>query len=563
MISINYKFTRFTFLLLIFSVNLLYAESLTSGAPTQSKLKVKDVDAQLSFNSSNLPIIFINTFGQTIIDDPKIMAHMGIIYNGPGNRNTITDPLNEYDGQIGIELRGNMTKGFDKKPFTIETKDSEGNNLNVSLLGMPKENDWILSASYLDKTFIRDPLAYHMSRLMGNWASRTVHCELFLNDIYQGIYILLEQIKPDKNRVNITKMSPEDNSGEEVTGGYIYEVAQGVAGFGERRRFKYPKRQNITPEQRNYIRNYDDSFREIMAGVDYADPEKGYAAWIDVDSFVDEVLVQEACKNSDAYGWSSYFHKDRSEKLKAGPAWDFDQSLSNSIYNNGHIHDEWVILSPDHNKVAADNHPTFWRKLFEDKNFQNKMSIRWTQLRNTVWKTELIYNYIDSLAASLHEAQERNFETWQILGKHITRSTPGADKRDTYQKEVDYLKEFVQNRLNWMDEQLYDESIIGNEPDNEIITGIDSELPGFYLKNYSNPFSDKTIISYSLPEGSNVTLELFYMDGRSIQVLVNDYQPANKYSIEFNAQHLADGIYFYRLTAGNKISKTNKMIIRR
>lgn len=551
------------------------------------KMDKKDIVSQLSFTSSNLPIIVINTNGQSIDDDPKITAHMGIIFNGPGNRNNITDPLNEYDGLIGIELRGNMTKGFEKKPYTLETRDTEGNNLNVSLLGLPKENDWILSASYLDKTFIRDPFAYHMSRLMGNWASRTVHCELFLNDVYQGIYILQEQIKPDKNRLDITKMSSEDNSGEEVTGGYIYEVAQNGASFGKRRRYKYPKSKDMTEEQKNYIRDYDEGFREVMAGSDYADPNKGYAAWIDVNSFVDEILVQEACKNSDAYGWSSYFHKDRSEKLRAGPVWDFDQSLSNSNFNNGPNYDEWVILSSDHNKVAANNHPFFWKKLFEEEDFQKKLSARWTQLRNTVYKTEHLHHYIDSIAASLHEAQERNFETWKILGKNITRSTPGAVSRDTYQKEVDYLKTFIKNRLEWMDEQLYDESMIDNDTDNdndidtdddtddddvddidddtdnEIITGIDTEIPEFELINYSNPFSDFTIINYSIPTDSYVTLEVFYIDGRSIQTLVDEFQPANNYSINFNAQHLSDGIYFYRLKAGNSFTKTNKMIIRR
>ncbi len=425
---------------------------------------------------------------------------------------------------------------------------------NVSLLGMPKEHDWILAASYLDKTFIRDPLAYHMSRQMGNFASRTVHCESILNDVYQGIYILQEQIKPDKNRLNITKMTSEDNEGEALTGGYIYEVAQSGENFGNRRRFKYPKGKDITQEQTNYIKRYDDAFRTVMKGTDYADSENGYAAWIDSDSFVDEVLLQEACKNSDAFGWSSYYHKDRSGKLKAGPVWDFDQALSNSVFNNGPDFTEWVTLSSERIQEAADSHPPHWRKLFYDERFQKKMVVRWNQLRKTVFKTDSLFHYIDSLASGLDEAQARNFETWNILGKSTIRSTPGFEARDTYQKEVDYLKEFLKNRLEWMDLQLV--------ADEEVVTSLKQDDLEYKLTTFANPFSSFTIISYSLSKPGFVKLEILDLDGKHIETLVDSFQNVEDYAIQYNAQNLSDGVYFYRLIVENRIVKTKKMVVR-
>ncbi|MBL4654637.1 MAG: CotH kinase family protein, partial [Bacteroidia bacterium] len=147
------------------------------------------------FTSSNLPLVIINTNGQTILDDPRIVADMGIIYNGIGNRNNLTDTSNNYDGQISIELRGSSSLGFPKTSFSLETQDSSGNNLNVSLLGLPKENDWVLYAPYSDKSLIRNVLTYKLGNDLDWYAPRTVLCELILNGQYWGVYVLTEKIK--------------------------------------------------------------------------------------------------------------------------------------------------------------------------------------------------------------------------------------------------------------------------------------------------------------------------------------------------------------------------------
>ena len=418
-------------------------------------LIVPVIAQNVTLTSSNLPILIITTEGRANIpDEPKIEAHLGIINNGRDMRNNITDPFNDYDGVIGIEIRGNASASFPKKPYDFETRDSTGANLNVSLLGMPRENDWILRAAYIDKTLMRDHLAYYLSRQSGRWASRTRHCELVLNGIYQGIYILTEQIKPDRNRLNIIRMDTDDIAGDSLTGGYIYEVSQSGEDFGLRRRYKYPQPDNITPEQKTYIRMYDDNFRSVMESDRYADPVAGYAAWIDIDRFIDEILVQEVCKNSDAYGWSSYFYKDRLGKLCAGPAWDFDQALSNSTFNDGPNYMEWIITKSEWDSHLRDNHPPFWRKLFAESKFKLRLAQRWFDLRANGWATNIITQFIDNTAAYLDEAQQRNFTRWPILGQEIWRNTPGWAQRNTYQKEVNYMKTFLQSRLTWMDSQL-------------------------------------------------------------------------------------------------------------
>lgn len=149
----------------------------------------------INFTSSNLPIVIINTFGQEIPDDYKINARMGIIYNGEGVRNYITDPFNNYDGFIGIELRGSSSQMFPKKSYAVETRDSLGNDISISILGFPAEEDWVFLGPYNDKTLIRDALSYKLARDMGRYASRSKFFESVINNDYKGVYLLLEKNK--------------------------------------------------------------------------------------------------------------------------------------------------------------------------------------------------------------------------------------------------------------------------------------------------------------------------------------------------------------------------------
>ena len=177
--------------------------------------------SQVVFTSSNLPIIVIDTDGKPIVDEPKIPATMGIIDNGPGVRNAVTDPFNDSFGPIGIEIRGSSSQQFPKKQFAVETRDSAGNDMDRSLLKLPAESDWVLIAAYNDKTLLRDALMYNLNSGTGRYASRTRFCELVLNGNYAGIYILAEKVKRGKNRVNISKLTPADTTGDSLTGGYI------------------------------------------------------------------------------------------------------------------------------------------------------------------------------------------------------------------------------------------------------------------------------------------------------------------------------------------------------
>ena len=153
------------------------------------------IGQEIDFKSSNLPIILINTEGNEIVDEPKTDGSIQILYNENDYRNSLESQDFYFEGNIGIELRGNSTQRSSKKSYLFETRKEDGENLNISLFHMPKENDWILRSSFFDHSFIRNPLSMAMSRMMGHWASRTQYVEVVLNGEYQGIYILMEKLK--------------------------------------------------------------------------------------------------------------------------------------------------------------------------------------------------------------------------------------------------------------------------------------------------------------------------------------------------------------------------------
>ncbi|WP_167616746.1 CotH kinase family protein [Maribellus sediminis] len=506
------------------------------------------IEIPLVFSSSNLPIFVIDTKGQTIVDEPKINGHLGVIFNGPGKRNNLSDPFNHYDGTIGIELRGNSTMGYPKKPYTFETRLENGDNNDVALLGFPEENDWILRASYIDHTFLRNPVGHELSRRADHWSSGNKHVEVVLNGEYQGIYILLEKIKRTKNRLNIAKLKPEDISGEELTGGYIYEIAGQYDDFGQARRLRYPDMDEVMPEQLAYIRKYDDDFRYAMQQFNTDNPGDLYAQWIDLPSFVDFLLVTEATRDPDGYGWSCYFHKDKGGKLKAGPAWDFDQSMHNSTYRDG---DRWWGWSIDYNFWPD---PAFYQMMIHEPYFQYQMKKRWETLRQNEWSTENMFQYIDSIAANLSEAADRNFKKWPNLGKWIWRELPGFELLDTYDKQVNSMKEYLVKRWNWIDDEMAKVSVY------VVVEEIQNDTE---LLMYPNPATDHLNVDLTLNSSEEVRLTIFNNLGQAVHQITPGllFNGKNHTHIDLPTS-MNPGVYLLQVRVGDQQVLTERFIKR-
>ncbi|MFZ1291267.1 MAG: CotH kinase family protein, partial [Melioribacteraceae bacterium] len=373
-------FSRYFFQLLIFFSFLTITFSQSKIISQENLFSPNKVN----FTSSNLPIVVINTNGKEIVDENRIIAEMGIIFNESNNRNYLSDDFNNFDGKITIELRGSSSMAYPKKQYRLETIDSIGENLNVSLCGLPKENDWILNGPYNDKTLIRNFISYGLSNKLGRYASRTVFCELILNDEFQGLYILLETVKRDKNRVNIAELTNLENEGDELTGGYIIKIDKmdgenfdfWYSQYGTPYQFHYPKPDEITQAQKDYIKKYLNDFENIM----FYNSEN-YSDFIDVDSFIDHFIINEFCKNVDAYRLSSYLYKDqdiKNAKLFAGPIWDFNLTFGDA-WNEEDLYrsDGWQVNYSFVYPYDGFRVPFWWNKLFDDKYFQEKLSQRW------------------------------------------------------------------------------------------------------------------------------------------------------------------------------------------
>lgn len=519
----------------------------------------------VALTSSNLPIIIINTNGQDIPDDPKITADMGIVYNGTGQRNNITDPFNHYNGKIGIEIRGQSSQMFPMKSYSIELRDNAGASVDKSLFGLPKEADWVLYAPYTDKTLMRNFLAYTMSREMGHWAANCRFVEVMVNGDYKGIYVFMERIKRGSGRVNIPKLNATDIAGDAVSGGYIFSLDKEPNGWyssyatpnaattNNKRQFSYvyPKPENIVQAQKDYLKAYVDSFENTLAGSNFQDPVNGVRRYADINSFIDYFIVNEISRNVDGYRLSTYMYKDRASKggkIVAGPVWDYDLAFRNADYCSGSNTSGWAY---EFNLVCpADGAgliPFWWNRFLQnDTAFQAALRCRWKQVRQTTLSDSRINTLIDSVVALTNEARGRHFQRWQILGKYVwPNPQPIAS---TYDAEIDYLKTWLGNRTKWITDNLPNTGNCFDYPANASSSFIAFLSP--------NPVTAATKFSVQSRINQTLQLKVYSMQGQLVQQqTINVVAGMN--SIPFTPGNWQRAVYLISLqsASGEKFSK--------
>ncbi|HQV99450.1 MAG TPA: CotH kinase family protein, partial [Bacteroidia bacterium] len=440
-----------------------------TGSLTGWSIKFSNTPAlTFIFTESSLPIVIINTNGQTIPDDPKIIVDMKIIDNGIGLRNHVSDVPNNYDGKIAIEVRCSSSQMFPKKSFGFETRDNSGLvNVDTSLLGMPSEHDWILSANYTDKSFCRNVVSYQLANEMGHYAVRTKYVDVVLNGQYWGVYVFMESLKRDKNRVDISKLERTEITAPDITGGYIVKIDKTTGSGGDGWtsayapinhsngqdifiQYDYPSTDSIVPSQKAYIKAYVDSFENALAGNNFRDSIVGYQKFIGNGSWIDYFFSNELSKNVDGYRISSYLYKDKEKTLKAGPVWDYDIAYGNANYCDATDTTGWAYLF----SCTGDSWqvPFWWQKLQQDTNYTNQMKCRWTDYRNNVLSLSHINGVIDSIANLLNESKDWNFNQWPILGTYVWPNP--SPQPSTYAGEIQNLKNWMSRRLSWLDSNM-------------------------------------------------------------------------------------------------------------
>jgi hypothetical protein len=534
------------------------------GASGSFQLCANDIGT-VAFDSSELPIVMINTLGKTIVEGTKMDCLMDIKYNGAGNITYLNDNANVYSGNIGISIRGLTSASYPQRPYSIETRDSLGANNNVSILGMPKENDWVLLSNFNDRTLLKNLTAFKLFGEMGNYSPRAQLCEVLIDSAYKGIYVIGEKIKRDANRVDIAKLSATDTLDNDVTGGYILQQNYWNAdnsfqsnyspidhpGFDVHFVYDYPDAATIHASQKEYIASFVDSLETALYSPNFADPTTGYRKYMDVKSFIDYFLVNEVARSADGFKKSVFFHKDKYSnggKLKAGPVWDFDWAWKNmagicAAYE-GYEGAGWAHLNND---CFTDNYSTGWYvRLLQDSTFGNELRCTYEQYRENMLDTVRLFAYIDSMETLVQNAQARHFKKWPILGK----SGPAPDYGDiatTYPAELDSLKNWIGKRIKWLD---------ANIPGLCTLSAVSETNVSTSLVCYPNPADDYLNIDYYLPQSQNVSVRLYNCLGSEVLTIDKGNQASGKHTLTLKTQNLPSGLYTLRFkNGGEEISK--------
>ena len=329
---------------------------------------------------------------------------------------------------------------------------------------MPKENDWIINGTYGDKTVMHNYLVYKLESQMDfAWAPRVRYVEVYItsdkddmsaND-YLGLYVLMESIKVDKNRVDITR-GDGSSAPEEI--GYIFAKDKGADGSAAIRsnydtyKLEYPNPDSATRQQKRYLANKITEFEDALYGDDFKDPEKGYRAYMDVDSYIDAVLLTELTKNIDGIRLSTYFSLDKGGKIVCGPAWDFDLSCGTCDYGK-EVEQPTNFICLDKSYRYA--HDYDWLdRMMQDPWFRNRLVERYRAYRETAFSEENIQSIIDAAYYEVIESATRNAARWPELYDGHSYIWPNAFTFNSYTEAVNDLKEWLHKRITWLDENI-------------------------------------------------------------------------------------------------------------
>jgi hypothetical protein len=458
--------------------------------------------------SYDLPLVIVNTQNKQALQKgaDKIPATMSILDKGT---NSVADSSKGEKYNIGIKIRGQTSADFPKKGYGIELKarsctnvaDTACHDTSLKVLGMPKNADWVFHGPYVDKTLIRNALAYWLYQRTGRYSSRFKFFELYLNGQYKGVYLLLEKIKRAKARVHIAKLKDEDISGDDVTGGYVLSIdkvdnnsTQGLDKEGFKSKdgspvvMRSPKKENTNKAQQDYIKNFFNSIEQKCDNGDIT--SNGCLDILDIEAAVDYIIHEDVTNNTDAYICSFYMFKDKDSKggkLQLGAPWDFNLAFGAYQRVGGEKADGWRV--PQSAKSGAGEwFVAKWiQNLWSNNTFQQKYKERWAELRSGVWHTKNIDKFIDSLKTVLKNAANRNFERWPNLGQ--SSGTCDADPMEsgnnnggnnggmwggwgggmggfcmgmkmnyynepTWDAEIEHLRKYVKQRFAWIDQQM-------------------------------------------------------------------------------------------------------------
>lgn len=412
---------------------------------------IKEVKTEESeeFNT-HLPIVTINTNGQTIpgeLADGTTIKTKVQIYDDKTKNNYLTDsPALETISETRI--RGASSRKFDKKNYLLKFINEDGTKNQQSVMGMGKHNEWVLHGPFLDKTLIRNYMWYNIAGEIMDYAPNVRFCELFINEEYKGLYVMIDSISVGKERINIRKAKENDkytsyivrlDRGSSNPYRNLYNFTKYAKRMGESQVMDiiYPKVDETNQEWNEYIAQDISEFEKALYSFDF----NQYDKYIDTDSFVDYFIINEFTQNYDAMNLSTYIYKDIRGKLKIC-IWDFNSACDNYKHS--------TLMNYD-----FDFYNNLWYKmLLKDEKFVNKIINRYKELRKTYLNEEYLLNYIDETIDYIGDAKDRNFSVWGYSFLPENDMLEEGRKIASYEEAVDQMKNFIKERGKWLDEHI-------------------------------------------------------------------------------------------------------------
>ncbi len=445
--------------------------------------------------SSNLPVLVLDSYlrnGDALTTPAGLRPYrfsQVAVYNVKPDTNRASF-ANAPDQVLrgGTHVRGQSSSGQAERPYALEIwKEDEDNDRNVPILGMPSESDWILMSLTLDKSLMRNYLM-QQAMLDANGPGAGVRCrfvEVFFNQgnttldyaDYRGVYLLMEKPARDRERVNIAKINGSMSDPTLISGGYIFKndktpydykinAASNATIPGSSRDYDITDPEPVTVTQANTLVGWLNRMTTALAAPDFNQPASAnyYGKWLHERSFIDKTLWYELCKEVDAYTFSYYFSKDRNGPMTAFPFWDVDRSLGNSNYgySNSSFGMKWW--------VAGSNY-TYYSRLDDDPEFNDRYWNRWTALRRSHFAKDTLFDRIEAVYTLLTDGNRadivnaanattmaiqapvaRHYRKYPILGTNsFGGGQTGQANRTTWRHEVDALKTWLGERLEWID----------------------------------------------------------------------------------------------------------------
>ena len=395
--------------------------------------------ADLQGRSSDLPVLIVESFGDGVPGSIFGDVFVAMIEPGEDGRTHLADQF-DLMTRAGMHVRGSSSAGFSKKQYRVEFWDEQNEDQKWEVLGMPREADWIFyGPGPYDRALISNPLMFDLSNQIGRYATRTRWVEMYLNSNggpltatdYVGVYAIGEVVEQGDDRVDVESLTT-GAGGLPVEGGFIWKNDRGSA---------YVDPEDVTSAQRSYINRWIDGLSSAAAGPNAHDPERGYAKYADVDSFIDHNILNLLAMNVDALRLSSLYHKSADGKLQAGPIWDFDRALDSTDGRDNNPQTWYGTGDSTRYFNDSDRVMSWWPDMFQDPDFVQRYIDRWTELRKNEFSLANLNATIDRHAAQLAEAAPRDYQRWS------------SARYGNFAGEIQHLKTWLRQRVEWIDSQ--------------------------------------------------------------------------------------------------------------